>query len=570
MLQKKWVHKEKSSFGAKEIKKKAKELNVSSFVIDILTSRGYKDKNLDDFLYPNLKNIGRFDQYFGLPQAGEVLIKALQEQANIVIWGDYDVDGITASAVLSEFLYEKTNFRPHVHFSDRFSEGYGLNIAGVEKLAEQGFDLLITVDCGITSIDSVKRAKELGMTVIVTDHHLPKENLPDADAIFNPRVDEKNSYCPNLAGVGVAFFLAAYVNKKGPGVTYNMHSLLDLVALGTIADMVELTSTNRTLAKYGLTEINNGSRLGIAALKKASGMAAKDILTAGQVAFRLAPSINAAGRLESPQHAYELLITRDEKEAESKAKSLFDLNKERQGIEAHIYKEAMQQAELQKDNLGIIVYSEYWHKGVIGIVASNIVEHYNRPVLILTKDNDSVYTGSGRSIPEVHLLQCLDECESLLVSHGGHKQAAGMKVEKDKIGDLKKAFNKAIQNQVGETLPAPKQRIDASIDQTDINSSLVRSLELVEPFGIGNPKPVFGVHNCYIHEARPIGKDKKHMLLKITNQKGSLITCKAWKLYEKFSDLEPGMQISIAGVPEFNTFNGVTSVEMVIQDIQKN
>ncbi len=542
----------------------SQKLLISETVLGILVNRGFSTEFIQDYLKPDLKNIGRFNEFPGLSKSGDVLIKGLKENHKIAIWGDYDVDGITASALLSEFLAQKGYGYPYVHFPDRFMDGYGLNERGMQYLIDQGFDLIITVDCGITSTEPVKMAKEAGLSVIVTDHHLPKDGLPDADGIFNPRLQD--CYCPDLAGVGVAMFLASYVNKNwGPHV--DIRYSLDLVALGTIADMVRLLGSNRTLAKFGMRLIDRGWRPGIAELKKANGMEEAQELNAGQISFRLAPMINAAGRLDDPRKAYDLLVTKDHEHAGQLAQELQKLNKQRQNMEEQIFQESLVQADQQKDDYSIIVHGEKWHQGVIGIVASNLVENYNRPVLILTRDNDGNLSGSGRSISDLDLHKALTECEKCLVSFGGHKMAAGLTVKEENISMLKESFEKAVQNQIGTEIPIPEPKIDSIINPDQITPELVDSLEMLEPFGIGNPKPVFLLKNMELSNYRLFGKKEDHLMLYISHDGGQTLKGKAWRMATSY-DLEDIKTIDVICCPEYNIWNGIKNIELNIKKIK--
>jgi len=348
----------------------ATDLDISPLLVNLLWSRGVRTaEEMDLFLSPGLRHLARPEQWCGLTGAGETIAKSISQDRKPAIWGDYDVDGITSTALLLLFFQAKGIDADH-HIPHRQSEGYGLNITGIEDLARRGVGLLITVDCGISHLSEVSRAKELGMTVVISDHHLPGPDLPAADAIMNPKIGD--CPCPNLAGVGVAFLLAAVLNRMLPGPPLDMRQFLDLVALGTLADIVELTGQNRILAKNGLTMLKEGKRPGIVALKEVCGYKPGAVLDEDRVGFGLAPRINAAGRLGHAETALRLLLARDMTEARELAKELDSYNTHRRGIGKEIQEEALRLAQEQKDRFGLVLHAPHWHEGVIGITVDDL------------------------------------------------------------------------------------------------------------------------------------------------------------------------------------------------------
>ncbi|MDE7064904.1 MAG: DHH family phosphoesterase, partial [Desulfovibrionaceae bacterium] len=399
----------------------AEELGISPLLLDLLWKRGLDSKTeMDAFLSPNLRLLAPPDRWPGLPEAAEVLRDALRAGKSLAVWGDYDVDGITSTALVLDVL-QQHGIEARPYLPDRRSEGYGLNIPALERLAAEGVAALLTVDCGISDAEAVARARELGMTVVISDHHLPPPTLPSAHAICNPRLGD--CPCPQLAGVGVAFFLMAAVNSglaPYTGRRCDMRDVLDLVALGTLADVVRLSGQNRILVKNGLLKIAQASRPGIASLKVVSGFNAAASLGGGQVVFSLAPRVNAAGRLGEAGLALRLLRAATHEEAAPLAQELDLMNTRRRSEEERIHKEARVLAAAQEHRAGLVLHGNDWHPGVIGIVASRIVDEFYRPTLILCDDNGSI-KGSGRSVQEFDLHAGLSAISDVFLGFGGHR-----------------------------------------------------------------------------------------------------------------------------------------------------
>lgn len=543
----------------------ANDLGVSPLIVQLLAQRGITTRGaMDAFLSPGLRHLPPLSDWHGLDTAASLLTNALAAGKQLAVWGDYDVDGVSASALLIDF-FRQHGINVMSYIPDRMGEGYGLNSKGIEELAAAGVQTLITVDCGITSFDEIARAKELGMTVVVTDHHLPEQTLPAAHAILNPRIGD----CPSqdLAGVGVAFLLAASLNKKLPGSAVDIRQFLDLVALGTIADVVKLTGINRILVKNGLLMLSEAKRPGIFALKEASGLPPTASMGSGNVAFGLAPRLNAAGRLGSPDLALKLLLTQDHAEARTLAQQLDQMNSQRRKEEETIQKEAAAQAKEQLHRMGLVLYAPHWHQGIIGIVASRLMEQFHRPVLILCRDGELI-KGSGRSIPSFDLHQGLTACADLLEGFGGHPQAAGLRLKEARLEALRDRFDQAVRDVVGTMLPRRSLTLDGELPFAKIDQQLVKELDLLQPFGLGNPQPLFSSPLVTVTTYRTFKDEHVSLALK-DSASGMTFWGKAWRLAGQLRPDVKGKDLRFAFTPRFNHYNGVTSIDLTIKDWQE-
>ncbi len=542
----------------------ATELDISPAIAALLWRRGYADPAaMDAFLSPGLRRLMRPEELPGLSEGAKLLAEGLAAGKTLAVWGDYDVDGTTGAALVLDFLRQR-GMRALHHIPDRLTEGYGLNIPGVERLAEQGASMLLTVDCGISNIAEVARAKELGMTVVVSDHHLPGDELPAAHAVCDPKLSDNPGR--DLAGVGVAFFLMAAVNRLLPGAPVDVRKLLDLVALGSLADVVPLDGQNRILTKNGMLLISEGARPGVYALKEASGHAPRGALGAGRILFGLAPRINAAGRMGQADKALSLLLARDLDEARPFAALLDQENARRRKEEEDILEEALAQAEEQAGLLGLTLFSPGWHTGVIGIVASRIVERHYRPTLIAAMENGRI-KGSGRAVPEFDLHGALTNLSELFLTFGGHRQAAGFSLSPDNLEALRKGFHDQVKAQLGETPLTPSLSLDGELDFSAIDAVFLRELELMQPFGCGNPEPVFASPPVTASDRRIFGANHVNLGLRDPGL-GLSMRAKAWRMAEEIPQSILGKTIRVAFTPRFNTYNGLTSIELGLKDFQ--
>ncbi len=502
-----------------------------------------------------------------MDRAVDRLIRAVESGEGILVHGDYDVDGITGTALLVETLRA---FGAHVEYflPLRLKDGYGLAGSAMERASSQGFPVVLSVDCGVSAHVEARQAASLGLDLIITDHHQPPDPLPDACAIVNPLRPGCLFPFKKLAGVGVAFFLLVALRKalreRGffkEGNEPDLRFGLDLVALGTIADVVPLAGVNRLLCRAGLALLDRGRRPGIDALKEAAGI--KEV-TCGAVAFRMAPRLNAAGRLEDAALGVELLLEGSRERAMETARLLDGFNKERQRIEAEVLRQAVNRLEEEgnEDQRTIVLADDRWHPGVIGIVASRLVERYHRPVVLIATENGRG-KGSARSIRGFHLFKALQECQEYLLGFGGHEYAAGMTLDSDKIGLFARNFEQSAHRTLEEKDLLPSVLHDGEVLLSEINEDLVKELALLSPFGAGNPEPAFVAQGLRLQQIRPVGEN--HLRF-IARQDGYTFPCIAFGMAERRAELEG--ENDLLFTPFLNEWKGRISVELRIRDFR--
>ncbi|MBG0790410.1 MAG: single-stranded-DNA-specific exonuclease RecJ [Desulfovibrionaceae bacterium] len=563
------IWKPRSGHGApSDAARLAEELSVSELIVEILANRGLDGlEEMDRFLSPLLRHMAPPDEIPGLTEAAETLARGLAEGRTLCVWGDYDVDGITATALVKEF-FGLRGMKVRHHLPNRMEEGYGLNIPFIERLAAEGVDLLLTVDCGISDVESVARARELGMVVVVSDHHLPGDELPAAHAVCDPRLREDGPYA-DLAGVGVALLLMTALNRLLPGEPVDWRPLLDLVALGTIADIVSLTGQNRILVKNGLLLIKEARRPGMAALKVVSEYDRQAELGAGQIGFNIAPRVNAAGRMGDPEKALNLLLADDFDTAMPIAEELNAINMERRRQEQDIAEQAFEQAESMRRKAGLVLYGEHWHPGIIGIVASRVVEKYYRPTLLLCapEATSGLLKGSGRSIPEYNLYEGLQGVADVLAGFGGHKQAAGVTLAPENLESLRERFHEQVAATLGAEPLTPTLKLDHELGFSSINNTLLKELEMLQPFGMGNPEPVFATKPVKVVEHSLFGREREHVKLVLEDvETGARLSGKAWRSGATLTRDVFGRTMRFAFTPKIDRFRGIPSIDLRIRD----
>ncbi len=522
----------------------------------------------------------------GVADAAERIAKAVAEKRRICVYGDYDVDGVTGTAILIRLL-EKLGADVRYHTPDRASEGYGLNTEKLRDLARSGVSLVISVDCGVASIVEADEAKKLGLELIITDHHEMKVGLdgpvlPAAAVIVHPRLPGSTYPFGDLSGAGVAFKLAWAIAQRYTGserVSPELRELLldavGLAALGLVADVVPLRDENRIFVKHGLERIRTHPSLGLKALLEQAGVKPDSSITSEDVGYKLAPRLNAAGRLGIARMAVDLLTTTKPSDARIAAENLERLNGKRQTMEREYTHQA--KAIIDRDfakDAAVIVGSADWNPGVIGIVASRLVDHYGKPALVIAlpenKDVKGVATGSGRSIPGFELHKALQACDELLEGHGGHAAAAGFKVKPESIPAFRDRFNAYVRRHFPGGTPAPRLVLDAEVPLSAITFGLFRELDKLEPYGAGNPKPRFLASGLKAESARLMGTGEvqKHLNFRV-RQGDTVMRCVAWNMAERMEELmSAGGDCCLAFTPRINEWKGNRTVELQVADLK--
>ena len=502
----------------------AKELNILPITAQLLINRGLVDYDrASSFLSPRLEDLHDPFLMKDMTRAVERIIKAIKGGERIAVWGDYDVDGTTGAALLYLF-FKEVGVDIEVYIPDRLAEGYGLNRTGIKTLADSGVGLLITTDCGISNAAEVAYAASLGMGCIVTDHHEVPETMPDADAVLNPRRADCAFPFKGLAGVGVAFNLVvalrSAMREAGlfKGAEPNLKALLDIVCIGTIADMVPLTDENRIFVRYGLKELAGAKRVGLKALMKAASIKAESV-DARTVAFQMAPRINAAGRMKSALAAFSLLVCEDGAKAGELAEALNEENRSRREREAEILDEAVAMVEGAASRGGgrdraIVLATEGWHPGVIGIVASRIVERYGKPTAIIAVGDDGLCKGSLRSVNGINVLDAVVAAKEHLQKFGGHKAAAGLTVTREKLELFRDAFIGFLNERLTDDDLVAEVELDAVVALEDVDVRLASEIERLSPFGVSNREPVLGVREASVVRTEIVGKSHLRLMLK--------------------------------------------------------
>jgi single-stranded-DNA-specific exonuclease len=554
----------------------ARSLKVSPLLAQVLINRGIVDAHtVSIFLRPKLTELIEPERMPGIDAAVRRLKQAITNREKISIYGDYDVDGITGVAILWQLL-TLLGAKADYYIPHRIDEGYGLNKEAVQQLAKDGSKVLITVDCGVTDFDSAKLAEELGVELIITDHHQPDTELPKAIAVVHPVLED--SY-PNQdsSGAMVAFKLAwAIANefnvgtKLEPGLRDFMLNATSLAAMGTVADVVPLLGENRVLTNYGLKALPRCRLPGIQALIETAGLTGKG-LDSFDIGFRLAPMLNAAGRMGHARLAVELLTSDSEIRSMKIAEYLKEQNKQRQQCERKIFKQACEMVGRlglnHPDQKSIVLASRDWHGGVLGIVASRMVDKFFRPTIMLCVE-EAAAQGSGRSIPGFCLLSAIRECSRHLTKYGGHKMAAGITMNTEKVDKFAAEFEAYARKNLDEDNIVSKLHIDAVAPLSEFSRNTVNELQLLAPFGQGNPQPVFATKGVRLASPpRRVGIKGDHLLLVITDSTAAIrcIGFRFGKLEKKLLECE---YFNVAYKPQINTFNGNSNVEFVITDIQ--
>lgn len=539
--------------------------NLNKVIGKIIVNRHVvNDEDVRIFITPTRDDFHDPFLFKGMDIAVDRIIKAINNKEKILIYGDYDVDGITSTTVLKKYLMDR-GITVDTYIPNRLHEGYGLNKNAIDTIKERNIDLIITVDCGISAIEEVNYAINLGMDVIVTDHHEVGEKLPNALAVIDAKRKDNTYPFRSLAGVGVVFKLIQALSIKLEIKPEEYLKYLDLVCVGTISDIVPLEGENRTIAKLGLMLIKVTRNLGLRELIKSSGYKEIDSNT---ISFGVAPRINACGRMGHEEEALKLFLAEDLESATKITKELNEYNTLRQSTEKAIYEEAVQQIEKNHldANNSIVLGGKGWHHGVIGIVSSKVTDKYYKPSILLSFE-DNIAKGSGRSVPGFDLYEGLAKCEDLLEKYGGHSMAVGLTLKKENLENFKERFEQiAKEKNIKELVPIIY--IDDELKLKDINMDLVKSISILEPFGEANKVPLFLIRNLKIDSIRALSEGR-HLKLTLRDE-NFVINAIGFELGYLAEEYRIGDRIDVVGTLEINSFNGFSSIQINMKDIRKS
>ncbi len=514
-----------------------------------------------------------------MDRAARRVAQAVRDREPIWIYTDYDVDGVTSAALLTEFL-EACGTSPGIRLPRRDREGYGLHPDAVREMAARGARVVVTADCGIRAVEAARAAREVGVDLVVTDHHTPGPEVPEAAAVVNPRLPGSRYPDDALAGVGVAWNLAVAVRGVlrdlghfGGRPEPDLRELLDLVAIGTVADVAPLVGVNRVLVAAGIDRINRSPRPGVRALAEVARVRGR--VRAGNIGFQIGPRLNAAGRMQGPREALDVLRSRDIGRARELARLLDRVNRERQDSERRTVAAAVARVDREgwwPERWSLVVEGDGWHPGVVGLVASRLVERFHRPCVVLSRV-DGRLKGSARSVRGLNLVEALSACRDLLARFGGHAAAAGLELRPDLargpdgVESFRERFEDAVRDILTPEDLIPVLTADADVGLEELRIDAVRSLSVLEPFGVGNPRPVFVARDVRVLDVRPVGAEGAHLRLRV-RQGRAAFDAMAWRAGEGPRAVRPGRTVDLAFVPEVAEWNGVERVRLVLEDIR--
>lgn len=571
---KKWELRSDKTRSDPEIIAISKELGISPITALLIYNRGQKTPEAAKKFLSVLS--GSYYDPFLMPdmdKAVERILKAIENKEKTVIYGDYDVDGVTSVSILYTYLKE-LGLESEYYIPSRSTEGYGVNNEAIKSLSEKKVTLIITVDTGVTALDEIKFASSLGIDVVVTDHHECLAELPEAVAVVNPRrADSKYPFC-ELAGVGVVFKLLCAINQRLKGNDLDARKFIDLVAIGTVADVMPLTDENRLFVAEGLRILNTSPRMGISALMKAVSKGDKQRksqqkITSSVISFTIAPRINAAGRIESAEKAAELFLCTSPYVADSIADELCEINRRRQAEENRIIDEASEKIredlDLEKDKV-IVLARENWHHGVIGIVSSRITERFAMPSVLISFDENNIGKGSGRSVKGINLVEALTYCSDLLIKYGGHELAAGLTVSRENFDAFRERINKFVRENASETAGTVTVEADAFVNIDDITLDQAKELLLLEPYGVANPSPTFFLKDAVVRDV--VSLAEKHSKL-VLESDGKIFPALYFGHSRSSLDIYKGDVVDISFTMGINEFRGVTDVQVIVRDVRR-
>lgn len=549
----------------------AGELNISPLSAAILIRRGLTTADAArTFIRPRMEDLHNPFLMRDMDKAVDRLTKAIENQEKILIYGDYDVDGTTAVSLTYKFLhsfYDKLDF----YIPDRYLEGYGISFKGIDYAQEQGCTLIIALDCGIKSVDKVDYASKRGIDFIICDHHMPDDELPKAVAVLDPHREDDNYPYRDLCGCGVGFkLMQAYAIRHNMPVEC-LTPVLELAAMSVASDIVPITGENRILAFYGLKQVNLQPSVGLQSIMRIAGIQ-PGRLTISDLVYKIGPRVNACGRIKSGTEAVRLLITEDADLAVAMGEAINEYNKSRQDMDKEISEEALQQLKDDPENeqkFSSVVFAPHWHKGVVGIVASRLTETFYRPTIVLTGSDDGLISGSARSVSDFDIYSAIDSCRDLLTNFGGHVFAAGLSMKQENLPEFCRRFEEYVRNHITPSQQQPVIPVEEEIHLSDITPQFFRILQCLEPYGPGNPRPIFVTRNLINYRyTKRVGKNGEHLKLDLTDRTAS-ISGIAFGKGDLALYFQNGNAADVCYELDENTFNGVTSIQMQVQDIKK-
>ncbi|MDP3453446.1 MAG: single-stranded-DNA-specific exonuclease RecJ [Bacteroidales bacterium] len=570
-IDKKWIVKEPGNPAL--VRQLSSELGIDQTLANLLVQRNIKSQaEAKAFLKPQLEQLHDPFLMKDMDLAVERLSRAIESKERILIYGDYDVDGTTAVSLVYSFLRTYGEENLDYYIPNRYTEGYGISYKGIDWAHENGFTLIIALDCGIKAVEKVSYAKERGIEFIICDHHLPDERLPDASAVLDPKRGDCTYPFDDLSGCGVGFkFMQAFASVKGIPFD-NLLPLLDLLVVSIASDLVSITGENRVLAYYGLKQLNLSPRKGLHSIIKISGLE-KHMITIDDIVFKIGPRINAAGRMESGKTAVDLLTSRNDNDARIIGDTINTHNNDRKNEDRKITIEASEMAAMVFDfskKSSTVVYNPDWHKGVLGIVASRLVENYYRPTIVLCRSNGFI-TGSARSIPGFDLYEAIEFCSGLLENFGGHMYAAGLTLREENFEKFKEKFEDYVSAKITAEILTPVINIDTYLDFKQITPRFFNVLKQFQPFGPGNLSPVFISERVYDNgNGRKVGSDSGHLKLELIQEDDfhRHISAIAFNRTEHFDHLKSGNPVDICYSIAENYYRGIANIQLRVRDIK--
>lgn len=569
-MEKRWVLKEQGD--ASEVARLSGDLGIDTVLANLLVQRGVRTfEQSKNFFRPSLEML--YDPFLmkDMDLAVARIQEAILKNEKILVYGDYDVDGTTAVALMYAFL-SKIFDKIYYYIPNRYSEGYGISFAGIDYATDNGYSLVIALDCGIKAVEKVEYARQKGVDFIICDHHLPGDVIPAAVAVLDPKRPDCNYPFTELSGCGVGFKLAQGIALR-KGIPFSeLEPLLDLVAVSIASDIVPLIDENRVLAHFGLKRLNENPRKGLKSIIKLAGLDGHSIAV-DDIVFKIGPRINAAGRMESGKAAVDLLLAQRDDHAAEMGDLINTCNNDRKNVDRNITLQALEMIEtspLLQSKKATVLYNPDWHKGVVGIVASRLIDYYYRPTIVLTSSNGFA-TGSARSVPGFDLYQAIDSCSDLLENFGGHMYAAGLTLKVENVERFKERFERVVEETITDDMMVPMVEIDAELTLSEINDKFFRILKQFQPFGPGNMSPVFMTRNVVDNgDGRLVGLEHDHLKLDLIQEDNPYkpIAAIGFQHATHFDHIQQGKAFDVCYAIAENTYRGVSSIQLRIKDIK--